>query len=138
SAWDARGAGTRGRRRRPSLLRLPVPGGRPAGGIGARGPARQRDAASAAAFADVLARAKNLEARLAGGGLVGNNLGAQLDAARTDAAYAQLLFLFLGLPGAVLAALLTGVIAASGRDRRRREQALLRSRGASPRHVARL
>ena len=86
----------------------------------------------AAAFADVMARAKNLEARLAGGGLVGDNLGAQLDAARGDAIYAELLFLFLGLPGAILAALITGVIGAAGGERRRREQALLRLRGASP------
>src|SRR5690242_10895238 len=89
----------------------------------------------AAAFADVTARAKNLEARLSGGGLVGDNLGAQLDAARGDAVYAQLLFLFLGLPGAVLAALITGVIGAAGGERRRREQALLRIRGASPRTI---
>ena len=89
----------------------------------------------AAAFTDVTARAKNLEARLAGAGLVGNNIAAQLDAARKDALYAQLLFLFLGLPGIVLAALLTGVIGATGGDRRRREQALLRVRGASPRRI---
>src|SRR5690349_8073453 len=89
----------------------------------------------AAAFADVMARAKNLEARLAGAGLVGDNLGAQLDAARSDALYAQLLFLFLGLPGAVLAALVTSVVGAAGGDRRRREQALLRIRGASPRRI---
>jgi putative ABC transport system permease protein len=88
-----------------------------------------------AAFADVMARAKNLEARLTGAGLVGDNLGAQLDAARSDALYAELLFLFLGLPGAVLAALITGVIGAAGADRRRREQALLRTRGASPRRI---
>jgi putative ABC transport system permease protein len=89
----------------------------------------------AAAFADVMARAKNLEARLAGGGLVGDNLSAQLDAARSDALYAELLFLFLGLPGAILAALITSVIAAASGDRRRREQALLRIRGASPRRI---
>ena len=89
----------------------------------------------AAAFAGVMARAKNLEARLAGAGLVGDNLGAQLDAARSDALYAELLFLFLGLPGAVLAALVTSVIGAAGADRRRREQALLRIRGASPRRI---
>src|SRR4029077_3147574 len=71
----------------------------------------------AAAFADVMARAKNLEARLAGAGLVGDNLGAQLDAARSDALYAELLFLFLGLPGAVLAALVTSVIGAAGGGR---------------------
>jgi putative ABC transport system permease protein len=82
-----------------------------------------------------MARAKNLEARLAGGGLVGDNLGAQLDAARSDALYAELLFLFLGLPGAILAALITSVIGAAGGERRRREQALLRIRGASPRRI---
>ena len=35
--------------------------------------------------------------------LVGNNLGAALDAAREDAAYSQILFLFLGAAGALLA-----------------------------------
>ena len=88
-----------------------------------------------AAFAQVLARAKNLEAALAGGGRVGDNLAAQLDGARSDAIYAELLFLFLGLPGVIIASLLAGVIAATGRDRRRGEQALLRVRGASPRAI---
>ena len=52
----------------------------------------------AAAYTDVSAAAKNLEARSAGGAVVGDNLGAALDAARGDAAYARVLFLFLGLP----------------------------------------
>ena len=91
-----------------------------------------------AAFAQVIGRAKNLEATLAGGGLVGNNLAAQLDGARTDAIYAEMLFLFLGLPGVIIAALLAGVIASSGRERRRREQALLRLRGAAPTRIVRL
>jgi putative ABC transport system permease protein len=91
-----------------------------------------------AAFANVVGRAHNLEAALAGAGRVGNNIGAQLDATRRDAIYAQLLFVFLGLPGVILAGLLTAVIAGSGRDRRRREQALLRTRGASPRRIVRL
>ncbi|MDP9343420.1 MAG: FtsX-like permease family protein [Actinomycetota bacterium] len=91
-----------------------------------------------ASFVDVLGRAHNLESQLAGTGLVGNNLGAQLDAARADAIYAQLLFVFLGLPGIVLGALLTAVVAASGRERRRQEQALLRLRGASPQRITRL
>jgi putative ABC transport system permease protein len=91
-----------------------------------------------AAFAQVIGRAKNLEASLAGGGLVGNNLAAQLDGARTDAIYAEMLFLFLGLPGVIIAALLAGVIASSGRERRRREQALLRVRGAAPKRIVRL
>lgn len=88
-----------------------------------------------AAFSQVAGRALNLEAHLAGRGTVGNNLGAQLDAARGDAIYAQLLFMFLGLPGVVLAALLTAVVAGAGRERRRREQALLRIRGSSPKRI---
>lgn len=92
----------------------------------------------AAAFAQVTAMARNLESRLAGGGLVGDNLGTRLDAARADALYAQLLFLFLGVPAVVLACAITSIIGASGADRRRREQALLRVRGASLGILARL
>ena len=85
----------------------------------------------AAAYSDVTGQARNLEVHLAGAGLVGDNLGATLGGARGDALYAQVLFLFLGTPGAALAGLLTAAVAASGRDRRRREQALLRTRGAT-------
>jgi len=92
----------------------------------------------AAAYTTVTGRAHNLEARLAGGGLVGDNLAATLAAAREDALYAQALFLFLGLPGALLAALVTAGVAAAGGDRRRREQALLRARGATTRRLVRL
>ncbi|MFF1688359.1 MULTISPECIES: FtsX-like permease family protein [unclassified Streptomyces] len=90
----------------------------------------------AAAFTSVTAAAHNLEARTSGGAIVGDNLGAALDAARQDALYAQILFLFLGVPGAVLAALLTAAVAGAGAGRRRREQALLRTRGLRPRQVA--
>src|SRR5690348_5891638 len=62
----------------------------------------QLPADPAAAFSTATAAGHNLEARSAGGALVGNNLAAALDAARQDAAYAQVLFLFLGLPGAIL------------------------------------
>ena len=89
----------------------------------------------ASAYTNVIGQARNLEVRLAGAGLVGDNLGATLAGARSDALYAQVLFLFLGAPGAVLAALLTAAVAASGRDRRRREQALLRTRGATNRQL---
>ena len=71
-------------------------------------------------------------------GLVGDNLGTALDQARKDALYAQLLFLFLGLPGALLAGLVTATIAAAGADRRRRDSALLRARGATTRQLVRL
>jgi putative ABC transport system permease protein len=83
----------------------------------------------AAAFTAVTGAAHHLEARLSGAVQVGDNLGAALDAARQDALYAQLLFLFLGAPGVVLAALLTSALVSAGADRRRREQALLRTRG---------
>lgn len=85
----------------------------------------------ASAYTAVTAAARNLEARSAGGALVGNNLGAALDAARGDAAYARVLFLFLGLPGAVLAALLTATVTSAGAQRRRAEQTLLRVRGST-------
>ncbi|HEX8008173.1 MAG TPA: FtsX-like permease family protein, partial [Trebonia sp.] len=91
-----------------------------------------------AAYATVTTAASNAEARLAGAALVGNNLGAALGAAREDALYAQILFLFLGVPGAVLAGVLTIMIAGSGAVRRRREQALLRARGATARQLLRL
>jgi putative ABC transport system permease protein len=87
------------------------------------------------AFSAVIGAARNFEARASGAALVGNNLGAALDAARSDAAYARILFLFLGLPAAVLAALLTAEVTAAGAQRRRAEQALLRARGASGRQV---
>jgi putative ABC transport system permease protein len=92
----------------------------------------------AAAFTTVTEAASNTEARLAGVGLVGDNLGAALGAAREDALYAQILFLFLGVPGAVLAGVLTVMIANSAAPRRRREQALLRARGATARQLLRL
>ena len=80
----------------------------------------------------------NLEARVAGTALLANNLGARLGAVREDALYARLVFLFLGAPGAILAILLTLAVAGAGRDKRRRDQALLRLRGATVDAVLRL
>ncbi|MDP9234248.1 MAG: ABC transporter permease, partial [Actinomycetota bacterium] len=91
-----------------------------------------------AAFASVTGRANNLDVRLAGKGIVGNNLAAQLDSTRGDAIYAQLLFMFLGLPGVVLAVLLTITVTGAGGDRRRQEQGLMRLRGASSRQIIHL
>lgn len=96
-------------------------------------------ASPSTAYTQVTGNARNLETRLVGAGLVGDNLGAALGKARQDALYAQLLFLFLGVPGAILAGLVTASIASAGADRRRRDAALLRTRGASTRqlvHVA--
>ncbi|KNZ69678.1 FtsX-like permease family protein [Thermincola ferriacetica] len=75
--------------------------------------------------------ANNVEARIAGNGIIGDNLASRLDGVREDALYARVLFLFLGLPGTILAVILTLAVTASGKHRRRREQALLRTRGAS-------
>ena len=95
-------------------------------------------AAPADAYDTVNGAARNLEAKLAGTGRVGDNLGAVLGSARSDAIYAQLLFLFLGLPGAVIAGLVTFDVARTGGDRRRREQALLRARGMALPQLLRL
>ncbi|MEA2192653.1 MAG: putative transport system permease protein, partial [Solirubrobacteraceae bacterium] len=84
-----------------------------------------------AAYDSVAGHARNLETTLAGAGLVGDNLGTALDQAREDALYAELLFLFLGVPGAILAGIVTASIASAGAGRRRRDAALLRTRGAS-------
>ncbi|MFJ9199015.1 FtsX-like permease family protein [Streptomyces flaveolus] len=92
----------------------------------------------AAAFTSVTGAAHHLEAKSAGSALVGNNLGAALDSARQDGLYAQILFLFLGVPGAVLAAALTVAVASAGGERRRREQGLLRLRGLRPRQITAL
>jgi putative ABC transport system permease protein len=99
---------------------------------------RRLPADPAAAYTAITQRAHHLEALLAGSGIVGDNLAASLGSARSDALYAQVLFLFLGLPGAVLAGLLTIAVAAAGSDRRRREQALLRLRGATTPQLVRL
>ncbi|MDF3335867.1 ABC transporter permease [Mycolicibacterium septicum] len=89
----------------------------------------------AGAYTAVRAAARHLEAVSSGSAQVGDNLGAALDAARSDAAYARILFLFLGLPAVVLAALLTATVTSAGADRRRAEQALLQARGATTRQI---
>ncbi|MDE2276170.1 MAG: hypothetical protein KGK09_07730, partial [Burkholderiales bacterium] len=91
-----------------------------------------------AAYVQALGQARNVEARVAGRAAIANNLAARLDGVRADALYARVLLLFLGAPGAVLAMLLTLGIAGSGGERRRREQALLRLRGASRQRLVRL
>lgn len=95
-------------------------------------------AAPEAAYLDIAGRARNFEVRAAGVAQVGDNLAARLGAVRQDALFAQILLLFLGLPGVVLAMLLTIAIVRADAARRRREQALLSLRGASLRQIARL
>ncbi|MDQ1640695.1 MAG: putative transport system permease protein [Actinomycetota bacterium] len=80
-------------------------------------------------------RANHVQAAVVGGALVGNNLGVALTGAGEDARYADLLFLLLGFPGFALAAVVAGLVVALRSDRRRREMALLRLRGATSRSV---
>lgn len=84
-----------------------------------------------AAYTEVTGKAHNVEARIAGSGVVGDNLAASLLGAQADALYARVLFVFLGFPGAALALLLTFAIASSASARRNHEAALLRLRGAA-------
>jgi putative ABC transport system permease protein len=90
------------------------------------------------AFIDAQRTANNFEVRAAGRATVANNLAARLDAVRADALYAKMLFLFLGVPGVALALLVTLAVAEAGSQRRLREQALLRIRGASILQILRL
>jgi putative ABC transport system permease protein len=92
----------------------------------------------AGAYTQVVQLANHLEVRLAGNGIVGNNLAVRLDGVREDALYSKVLFLFLGLPGAILAMLLTLAVAASGKQHRGQEQALLRIRGATVKQILHL
>jgi len=65
-------------------------------------------------------------------------MSARLEAVREEALYARVLLLFLGMPGVVLAVLLTIAVVAASLDRRRREQALLRRRGATAAQILRI
>jgi putative ABC transport system permease protein len=87
---------------------------------------------------EVQGRANSFQAGVAGGALVGDNLGTALTAAGEDARYADLLFLLLGLPGLALAAVVAALVVTLRSDRRRRETALLRLRGASVAQIARM
>jgi putative ABC transport system permease protein len=91
-----------------------------------------------AAYVDATGKVKNFEIRAAGAAAVGDNLSARLGAVREDALYARVLLFFLGMPGVVLAVLLSLAVMASGADRQRREQALLRLRGANTAEVFRI
>ena len=90
------------------------------------------------AYIDEARQARNFEASAAGQARVGDNLGARLDAVRGDAIYARVIFLFLGLPAAVLAILLTVSLLMADRDRKSRNEALLRIRGVGRSTILRL
>jgi len=67
-----------------------------------------------------------------------DNVGDSLGAARNDATNAKVLFLFLGIPGVLVAGALAVAAAGSLAAAQRRELALLRLRGATDRQISRL
>ncbi|MEO6497168.1 MAG: FtsX-like permease family protein, partial [Solirubrobacteraceae bacterium] len=67
-----------------------------------------------------------------------DNISNTLQVARGDARVAKRMFIFLGLPGAILAAILTAYAGTLLAEAQRRENALLRVRGASRRDLLNL
>jgi putative ABC transport system permease protein len=90
----------------------------------------------AAAADEVTRRVNHYVADVAGGALVGDDLGVSLSAAREDALYARLLVLLLGIPGLLLSGVVTALVISLRNDRQRRDLALLRLRGVTPRRAA--
>jgi putative ABC transport system permease protein len=64
-----------------------------------------------------------------------DTISSTLTVAKTDALVGKILFLFLGLPGVLLAAYLAGYAGSLLAQAQRREQATLRARGAQPGHL---
>ena len=85
---------------------------------------------------EVTQRVNHYVAAVAGAALVGDNLAVSLSAAREDALYARLLVLLLGVPGLVLSAVVTALVISLRNDRQRRDLALLRLRGVTPRKAS--
>ncbi len=67
-----------------------------------------------------------------------DNISNTLAVAAEDAAVAKRLFVFLGVPGGLLAAMLAAYAGSVLAEAQRREQAMLRIRGASRRHLLRM
>jgi putative ABC transport system permease protein len=93
------------------------------------------DPSTAAIFTQGLKR--SIERTAPGQVIVIDNLSDALIAARGDAILAKILFLFLGLPGVLLAAYLSRYAGGLLAQAQRRERATLRTRGARPQHLVR-
>jgi putative ABC transport system permease protein len=87
------------------------------------------------AFTAEVQTRNHFESQLTGAALVGDNAEVALSSAREDGLYAQLLILLLGVPGVLLAAVITALVVAVRADRRRREMSLVRMRGMPVRTV---
>jgi putative ABC transport system permease protein len=93
------------------------------------------DPSTAAVFTQGLKR--SIERTAPGQVVVIDNLSDALTAARGDSILAKILFLFLGLPGVLLAAYLSRYAGGLLAQAQRRERATLRTRGARPEHLVR-
>jgi putative ABC transport system permease protein len=91
------------------------------------------DPLKASQAVDVMRR--HLEAQFPSEIRVANNLGDALKKAQSDALWAKLLFLFLGMPGVALAAYLSKYATDLITGPQRQEISLLRARGATPRQI---
>ena len=91
------------------------------------------DPLQASLAVDVLGR--HLGSQFPGEIRVTNNLGDALTKAKSDALWAKLLFLFLGMPGVALAAYLSKYATDLLTGPQRQEIGLLRARGATPRQI---
>ncbi len=89
----------------------------------------------ASAVADTQAVARSVLGVSASHDYLIDNITNTLTVASGDAAVAKRMFLFLGFPGAILAAILTAYAGALLAGAQRRENALLRVRGAQRRHL---
>ena len=75
--------------------------------------------------------ANNIESNLAGRAVVGNNIAKSLVAAKGDASYARVIFLFLGFPALLLSIFLTVSVMSSSKRRRMKQWFILKFRGYS-------
>ena len=98
----------------------------------------QLNANPAAALVRTQGLRRSIERIAPGQTFVIDNLSNALTVARGDAVVAKVLFLFLGLPGVLLAAFLSGYAGSLLAQAQRREIAILRGRGAHARHLMRL
>ncbi|HWI01795.1 MAG TPA: FtsX-like permease family protein, partial [Propionibacteriaceae bacterium] len=96
------------------------------------------DADPGAALAQTTAVARAVNEIAPGQDVLIDNISNALMVARDDALVAKRMFVFLGLPGAVLAAILTSYAGGVLAGALRREQAILRIRGADRRGLLRM
>jgi putative ABC transport system permease protein len=97
----------------------------------------QLNANPSLAFTRARGLRRSIERVAPGQVLVVDNLSNALNVAKSDAIVAKVMFLFLGLPGVLLAAFLAGYAGSLLAQAQRREMAILRGHGAQQRHLMR-